>query len=423
MNRPTVSPPPSPAPAGSLPDVNAQIYPYDMVQTMLDQTANFSMFATPVPGFQEKATLTPGNPNDWFGLNGGYGIDIRSDLHRFEAIASVHPGNVRIDQQVGQTTGQLRSLWLFSPPDYQWNPSQTPPPWIFDPWRSQRFIMQECDITFGDHHVCHCYGIGRTFPIMVKGRHVLLAAGVGNLMSGTGKFQDREGTVIFTGTLTRDLGFQGNVNLRVRDPEQTIVSENDVAPIEAIQDPDRQNTFIELRLVKKDRNVRTTFGPPPGGSLVSLITPSEMHSVRYSYSAAGHGPRTSMEVGPVLGPMSATVFFDLGAPPGTAQAPVPFTTDELYTFNARNGETVGTISCRVMEGISFGLKFPQAPGQPGVRFAGFGPISGGTGVFSGVRGMLTVNSLIGISPHALSLMHCLHLADPDRRYRLGSSGY
>jgi hypothetical protein len=121
--------------------------------------------------------------------------------------------------------------------------------------------------------------------------------------------------------------------------------------------------------------------------------------------------------------MSATVFFDLGAPSGTAQSPVPFTTEELYTFNTASGETVGTISCRVMEGISFGLKFPQAPGQPGVRFAGFGPITGGTGAFAGAQGMLTVNSLIGISPHTLSLMHCLHLVDPDRRYRQGAGGY
>ena len=215
----------------------------------------------------------------------------------------------------------------------------------------------------------------------------------------------------------------GNVNLRVRDSEETIVSENELSPIEAIQDPDRDNTFLELRLAKKNKHVKTTFGPPPGGSLVSLITPSEMRSVRYSYVGGHRGPRTHMEIGQVLGPMSATVFFDLGAPPGTAESPVPFTTQELYTFTTPDGETVGTISCGVVEGISFGLKFPQAPGQPGVRFAGFGPIQGGTGVFAGVQGMLTVNSLIGISPHALSLMHCLHLVDPGHRFRQNSRGY
>jgi hypothetical protein len=425
MNRQSVSPPtgPSQAAASSLPDVNAEIYPYDMVQTMLDQTANFSMFAVPVAGYEDRASLAPGNPNDWFGLNGGYGLDLLSDVHRFEATAQVRSGGVRVAQEVGQATGRFHSLCLFSPADFQWNPRQTPPPWIFDPWRSQRFVMQECSVTFGDKHNCQFYGIGRTFPIMVNGRHVLLAAGVANLMKGTGRFEGREGTLIFTGTITPELGFKGNINLRVRDTEETIVTDNELPPFEAVQDPDRQNTFIELRLLKKNKHVKTTFGPPPGGSLVSLVTPSEMRSVRYSYIGGARGPKTHMEVGEVLGPMSATVFFDLGAPPGTAQSPVPFTTEELYTFNTASGETVGTISCRVMEGISFGLKFPQAPGQPGVRFAGFGPITGGTGAFAGAQGMLTVNSLIGISPHTLSLMHCLHLVDPDRRYRQGAGGY
>jgi len=406
-----------PASPPALPDVNAQTYPYDMVQTMLDQTANFSMFAVPVSGYDDKATLTPGNPTDWFGLHGGYGLDLMSDLHRFEALVDARSSGVRASQEVGQATGTFHCLLLFSPPDFKWNTRQAPPPWIFDPWRSQHFVMQECEVTFGDKNTCQCYGVGRTFPISVNGRHVLLAAGVANVMKGTGKLEGREGTLIFTGTLTPQQQFMGNINLRLRDPEETLVSENDLYPIETIQNPDRDNTFLELRLLKKNKNVKTTFGPPPSGNLVSLITPSEMRAVRYSYVAGSRGPRTHMQVGQALGPMSATVFFDLAAPPGTAEAPVPFTTQELYTFNTPSGETVGTISCGVVEGISFGLKFPQAPGQPGVRFAGFGPITGGTGVFAGAQGMLTVNSLIGIAPHALSLMHCLHLVDPDHRWR------
>jgi len=135
-------------------------------------------------------------------------------------------------------------------------------------------------------------------------------------------------------------------------------------------------------------------------------------------SRHGRGPRAEMIVDQAIGPMEATVFFDLQAPPGTADSPVPFTTQELYTFTDSRGNTVGTISAGVVKGISFGLKFPDAPQQPGVRFAGFGPIQGGTGPFAGVQGMLTVNSLIGISPHALSLMHVLHIVDPSGKYRI-----
>ena len=80
-----------PAPPSSLPDVNAETYPYEVVQYLLDQTADFNLFATPDPQYAETATLTPGNPDDWFGLNGGYGLAISSVLHRFNSLRSL-PG-------------------------------------------------------------------------------------------------------------------------------------------------------------------------------------------------------------------------------------------------------------------------------------------------------------------------------------------
>jgi len=79
------------------------------------------------------------------------------------------------------------------------------------------------------------------------------------------------------------------------------------------------------------------------------------------------------------------------------------------------------VEAAVEEGQSFDLKFPSAPGQPGVRFAGVGPVLGGTGLFAGVQGTLSVNSVIGIAPHTLSLMHVLHLRDPRRQFRAGRS--
>jgi len=415
QQRPPV--PPASGSSRSLPDVNAQTYPYDLVQEMLDQTANISMFVVPVPGYLKHASLNPADTGDWFNLNGGYGLDLLSELHRFESTARISARTVKAPQNVGNATGKFHALCLFSPPDFRWNPNQMPPPWIFDPWRSQKFALQQCELTFGNGHTVRCYGIGRTFPITVNGGHVLMVGAVANIAKGTGKFEGREGTLILSGTITPEMGFMGNINLRVRDVQETLVTQNELAPLEAIRDPDRQATFIELRLVKKDKNVKTTFGPPPGDGRVSLITPSIMRSVQYSYVTGARGPRTSMTVGEMLGPMEATVFFDLTAPPGTADSPVPFTTQELYTFTDGDDGNAGTISCGVVEGQSFGLKFPQAPGQPGVRFAGFGPIQGGTGPFAGVQGMLTVNSLIGIAPHALSLMHSLYIVDPTGKFR------
>ena len=395
----------------SLPDVNAETYPFDTVQRLLEKSANFSLFAVPERSHLRDASLDPKDPNDWFNLNGGYGLDLLSRIHRFESVVDISQNKVRTSQRAGEETGILECLCLFTPPGFRWAPKQTPPPCVFDPWRPQHFVIQDCKLTFGDQY-CRFYGLGRTFPMNVGGRNVLLMAGVANLVKGTGKFEGREGTLVCAGTLTRELGFLGNITLRVRDDQDTMVSEGELTPLDSIPDPDCQNTFIELYLTKKNKTVKTTFGPPSPDGQVSLITPSLMRSAQFSYVSGARGPRTHTTLGPVLGPMEAKVFFDLTAPPGTAESPVPFTTQELYTFNDTAGNTIATVSCGVVEGQSFGLQFPAAPGQPGVRFAGFGPIQGGTGALAGARGILTVNSVIGIVPHAVSLMHVLHLVDP-----------
>jgi hypothetical protein len=414
------------APSPTLPDVNFEIYPFDTVQYLLDQVTHLNMFAIPDPAYAETALLTPDDPSDWFGLNGGYGLALCSALHRFDS--TVQPGmssaGPRVTQAVGEAAGMFKCRWLISPDDFAWAPGQYPPPTLFDPWRSQRFVMLDCDFAFGTSaDSFQGYGIGRTFPITVHGRPKLLVGAVGNIMAGCGKFEALEGTYVLTGTITSELGFMGSITCRVVDPDGKLRTEREIPPLITRPNPDPDSRFIVLRGVKKDATVKTTYGPPPGGNLVSLVTPAQMRSVRYNFTAQGRGGlRCDMQVGQVvISDYTATVFFDLLAPPGTAQAPVPFSTHEEYPFVDSDGQPIGTITADIVEGVSFNLRFPAAPRQPGVRFAGFGPLTGGTGVFTGIQGMLTVNSVIGISPHTLSLMHVLHLVDPDGRFRMGSN--
>jgi hypothetical protein len=406
--------------APSLPDVNAETYPYEIVQHLLDQTADFNLFAVPVPHYAESAALLPDAPQDWFGLNGGYGLALRSTLHRFDSqVQAPAPDcGVKTAQAVGEEEGTFNGRLFFGSGDFPWAVGKLPPPVMFDPWRAQRFAIQASEFSFNHEDSFRGYGIGRTFPISVNGCPQLLIGGVGNLREGRGKFQGLEGTFIFTGTLTPELGFLGNITCRIVDPYSVLRKDREIAALTARRDPDPHATFLVLRGVKQDRNVKTIFGPPPGGGLVSLITPSQMRAAQYNFTAhGGGGLHTEMKVGTVVAKMEANVLFNLLAPPGTAEAPVPFTTQELYTFIDNKGRTVGTLTAGVIEGVSFALKFPAAPGQPGVRFAGFGPITGGTGPFAGAQGLLTVNSLIGIAPHVLSLMHMLHLVDTEGRFR------
>lgn len=406
----------------ALPDVNAETHPYEVVQHLLDLTANFSLCAVPDRDRSGRAGLTPGHPEDFFGINGGYGLAVASDIRRFESVVRIPETGrtVWTDQRSGELAGRFHSRWLLGPSDLGWTPKVLPPPAIFDPWASQRFAMLDTEFDFGEGDGCKGYGIGRTYPVNLQGRPMLLAGGVGNLMQGMGRFHDHEGTFVLAGRI-RELGFVGNISCRIVDNAGDLRTDREIPSLTAVQDPDPMATVLVFRGVKKDRTVRTTYGPPPGGDRVSLITPSQMRSVRYGFTSRGGRLRTGMQVGPVIAHMTAEVFFNLLAPPGTAAAPVPFTTRELYTFLDGKGQTVGTIRTGVVDGVSFDLKFPQAPKQKGVRFAGFGPIEGGTGVFEGVQGMLTVNSLIGIAPHALSLLHVLYLIDPQQRFRKGSS--
>lgn len=406
----------------TLPDVNSETYPYELVQSLLDQTANFSLFAAPEPGYAQKASVWPADPGDFFGLNGGFGLAIGCNLHRFDATARLAGGKrgLVVQQAVGEPEGRLRCRWMLGPEDLPWAPGGEPPLAIFDRWSPQRFAMADAVFTFGEgEHGFRGYGAGRTFPVVVAGRPRLLAGAVGNLMEGFGAFRGLEATFVMTGTLTKELGFLGNITCRVVDPAGRMRGE-EVSSLSPILDPDPDSTFLVLRGEKKDRTVRTTYGPPPDDVRVSLVTPSQMRALHLRFRGKGpSGPRAEARVHEVLGSMEANVAFNLLAPPGTAQRPVPFTTQERYTFEDGRGTTLGTITAGVVEGISFDLKFPGAPGQPGVRFAGFGPIQGGTGAFEGAQGLLTVNSLIGISPHALSLLHVLHLVDPEGRLRSG----
>jgi hypothetical protein len=388
------------------------------VQHLLDKTADFNLCAVPEAGYSDTAILTS-DSRDWFGINGGYGITFRSILRRLDSYVQISTGDggIRTSQTVGESLGTFRCCLLFCPEDFKWTIGTNPPPIMFDPRRPQRFTMIENEFIFDRGDSFSGYGIGRTSPVNVKGRPVTLLSGVGNVMKGTGRFSGLSGTFIFTGSLTRDLGLLGNIVCRLVDPDASLRTEREIEALSAIRCSDSPATCFVMRGLKKDRSVKTTYGPPPGPDLVSLITPSQMRAVQYSCSTAQGRVQTSMSVGPMVATMEADVQFNLLAPPGTSESPVPFTTHELYTFVDSKGTPVGTLKAGVTDGISFDLKFPGAPGQPGVRFSGFGPITGGTGPFAGVSGTLMVNSLIGISPHALSLIHALYVIDPESRFR------
>ncbi len=410
---------PSAQPA-QLPDVNRLTSPYPLVQHLLDQAANFVFFAVPDRGYSERqATLTPGHPDDYFGIHGGYGLDARSALHPFEAEASPRAdGGLRVTQQVGAATGTLSGRFLIGPDDIPWTPGKLPPATLFDPWRAQSFALVDVEITIAPGHGVRGYAVGRTHPVVVAGRPYLLAGAVGNVREGFGRLSGMQGTFALNGSFTQ-LGFRGHVDCRILDPDGRLRSEREPESMPAVSgvfdDPEGGVTYVLMRGEKADPNVRTEYGPPPAPGHVSLVTPAQMRAVRYRQHHGHDGPRCAATLGPLLAELVAEVHLDILAPPGSDQQPNAFTTHNEYTF----GGGAGVIEAGVALGRSFGLSFPTHPEQPAMRYGGVGPVVAGRGSFEGVQGLLSVNSAIGITPHALSMVNVLQLVDPEGRWRAG----
>jgi hypothetical protein len=406
--------------AQSLPDINAEINPFETVLQMLNRSADLELFLN---AGQKQPTAT--DPNEPFTATGAFGINIDGDLHPFVSTfqLSTKSGRPGVVQAVGESVGNLRGRWMVCPDNCPWTPGRDPNPVLLDPTRSQPFSMLDMVFTFGDAtDSFRGYGHGRTFPIIVNGRPELQAGGMGNVTDGSGKFKGLEGTFAFTGTVTRDYGLLGAITCRFLDWEGVLRTESDISMSFSGGDSDPHATYIALRGEKKDRLQKSAYLFGPDGKPQGLLTPAEFRTVQYNVAEHRYRDRsfrTNHTVGPVVAKLEANIIADIISPPGTPSAPAPFSTQELYTFFGSDGQTIGTITAGVVLGYSFGLTFPALPGQPGLRFAGFGPIQEGTGAFAGVQGMLTVNSLIGISPHALALMHVFRIIDPNRTFRAG----
>lgn len=391
----------------SLPDLNAQTYPFDVVLHLLDQSAYFNLIATP----------DPENSSDF---------DIHNSLHVFESSAQLPTmeSGMKVRQIFGDAVGTFRSRWLPIANDFVAGPGREPPTTAWDHSRSQRFVMQEGTFSFGDgEDGFRGFGTGRTFPTVVNGQNQLLAGAIGTTLEGFGRFWGLDGTYVFNGVITPENEFRGNVAVRILDPKGKFRPSGTLRPPQRGPDLDTGITYIVLRGNKKDASVKSEYDFAPDGSVRGLLTPAEMRAARYRCAKDGRaGIRSKLTIGPVVGNLRAVIYFDLLAPPGTAYVPAPFTTNELYQFVDSEGKTVGTIKADVVEGESFGVRLPAAPGQPAIRFAGYGGILEGTGAFEGIQGMLSVNSAIGIAPHALSLMHIFRIIDPDGKYSAAVDG-
>ena len=395
----------TPAPPAVAPQSQpaASKYSADVIQHLLDKAAYFNLYSS--PSGQTSGTRVVRRSDCEIGFQ------IRERLHRFEIV--MEPPDLefglRASNAVGEEIGNFESRWLFCPDDFEALPHTEPPPTSFDPMKHQRFVMLGGDCVLGNNgDGFRGFGTGATFP--ARGGNVLTAA-VGNVMEGRGRLKDLVGTYTYCGTLNSDEGFRGSLMLRVMDPAGAIASGAQLPAIDSEGWPERGITYLMFRgqATETDKVVPFTGGLNVAQQLRLFQT-----------EASARGPqdlRSTTHVGQTIGGIDAQIIFNPAAPGGDALDPIPYTAFDEYKFTDRRGQSIGSFFIDEGEGRTFNLQLPGAPGQPAIRFGGFGPILRGTGSLAGAVGLMTDNSVVSFIPHVSASVYVIRVDDPRGKYR------
>jgi hypothetical protein len=412
----------APPASGGIPDINAETYPFDYVEQLLNQAAFFNLFSMP-----DRSGASIGiNLGEHAGS--AFGFHVLETLHRFD-IAMHAPTSTGLQgtEVMGEPVGRCGSRWMMVPHDFEWRPGgPEPPPTRFDPSQSQRFVMLDGVCEFGRAgDGFHGYGSGLTYPIPGSETSKVHVASIGTIISGFGKFSQHEGTYVYCGTLSVDQGFSGSLLIRVMDPAGELRTDGSLPELEPWAFPEEGISYLLLRGQKRDKYEKTAYSFGPDGQVNGLDVSQQVRLFHVDCTAGRHrGIRTTYEIGSVIGAMTAKIRFNLFNPgaPGTNEAPIPFASYNNYTFFDREGRAIGGFDADGSEGRTFTMTLTGAPGQQALRFGGVGPLLKGTGVFRGIRGLMTDNSVVGVFPHALATSYILRVLDPEGKYRTPFAG-
>ncbi len=357
------------------------------------------------------------------------GPDRALSLHRLDLeleLPSVARG-VRGVNTIGERVGRLDLRWSVIPWSWAARPDREPPAGQLDRTQSQRFAFQEATFTFADGGGFRSFGTGRTFPVKVGDRTCLTVAAVGNLTEGLGRLQGRQGNYTLCGELTEDGQIAaGHVMVRLVDPDGSLRTGAAPAPARppAFTSDVTYLTWIAQKGETPDQENYFSFSPD--GQVRGVNIPVALHPVRTGLADSGAGLRVrSLNVGSEV--IGREVGFGRETKPrtpasGSGLNPFQFEGVSEYTFFDRDGRTpVGAFKANFLEGRSFAMDLPGAPGQSSLRFSYYGAITGGSGCFQGVQGMLygTAGSVFNPPPsdHVISNLYVARLHDPEGRFR------
>jgi hypothetical protein len=388
-------------------------YSAEVLQRLVDQAAYFNLHSTPdAKGYGAERRQ---------GGNDIVGVRVCEELRRFDIRTYAPTDNApfRATNTVGEIAGNFTHRWMFIPDDYSALLGCEPPATTFDPSRSQRFVMLDglCKLGAGDDGF-RGFGTGKTYPSTTGQRSQLLVTAIGTLVEGYGKFKGLgECTYVYCGTLDPDRGFTGNLMIRVMDPQGRIRTTGSLPELKRGPEIEPGVTYVLLRGQAAPSDlVAPRLGP--GGQFLGLKVEQgvTMLSLDSSYSGR-RGLQSVTRMGPSIGKLSGDIVFDPSAPGGTVRDPIPFTTADRVTFYDRTGRSVGNFLGDLVDGRVFNLDVPKGSGQKAIRFGGTGPLQDGVGVFEGIGGLMTDNSVVMFTPHVSASVYVLRINDAERKYR------
>ncbi len=383
------------------------------LERLVDQAAVFNAFIL-------------GERNSLGGRDSGFGVLTSQQLYRFNADTRLVGSCLRASNEIGQAVGNINLRWILVRDDYVAAPRHYPPPVALNSEVSQRFVLQEVRVSFGDGPDGFIgFGTGRTFPSL-RGKHRKLAvAGVGDILQGFGKLRGRSGNFVISGDMVPGSGFEGNILIRVADPYGELRTKIALPPIQpATSVPG--NTFLMLRSQKKGPEQQSSFSYAADGRIRGINVPLELKPLSTAFVTSGpEGLASQITTGEVIGKevgFTATDPAKPGPGNGSSEAPFAFQGVSRYTFFGQAGRSVGSFTVNFLEGRTFLMKLPADPTQQALRFAFYGPIIFGTGCFEGVHGMFYGASGSVFEPppgqHVIIHSYMAQLEDAEGRYRM-----
>lgn len=396
------TPPPGQTPPA--PDISAE-----ELQLLIDQAATINLLSVPDPSRPGSIIRS--------GLH-TIGFHINENWHRFDidtqAPTSTSP--LRGTNTVGEVIGAYSHRWMLVPDNYAAIPATTPPPTPLDPSRSQRFVMLDGIGSFGDGSSgFRGFGTGQTHPTVINGRRQLQITAIATVLEGFGQFKDHtEGTYLYCGVLDPERGFSGNVLLRIMDLQNTLITPNELIPMIDQPNPEEDTTYLIFR---GEAVATDPVGPNigPNGQQIGVVVEQGLRLLHVGSAARGsQGFLSNTKVGEMIGRITTRVIFNPAAASGTLLDPIPFTNQNELVFTDSTGNTIGSFTADSSEGRVFNLLIG---GAPCIRFGGVGPIHGGKGVFEGINGIMTDNSVVAFEPHVSASVYILRIHDPAGKFR------